>query len=82
MILKFVESVSSKDIFYVAKIVVDLSIFSQLSFFNNYFLKLLQKLKKKPAKFLSFFRCKLIGKKIREKIEGVLKHKLFENIND
>ena len=46
MILKIVESVSSKDTFHVAKTAVDLSIFSQLPFFKNYFLKLLQKLKK------------------------------------
>ena len=47
MILKIMEGVSSKDTFHVAKTAVDLSIFSQLPFFNNYFLKLLQKLKKK-----------------------------------
>ena len=40
------KGVSSKDTFHVAKTVVDLSIFSQLPFFKNYFLKLLQKLKK------------------------------------
>ena len=46
MILKIVEGVSSKDTFHVAKTAVDLSIFSQLPFLKNYFLKLLQKLKK------------------------------------
>ena len=46
MILKIVEGVSSKDTFHVVKTAVDLSIFSQLPFFKNYFLKLLQKLKK------------------------------------
>ena len=46
MILKIVEGVSSKDTFHVAKTAIDLSIFSQLPFFKNYFLKLLQKLKK------------------------------------
>ena len=55
MILKIVEGVSSKDIFHVAKTVVDLSIFSQLTFFNNYFLKLPQKLKKSPIKLISNF---------------------------
>ena len=47
MILKIVEGVSSKDTFHVVKTVVNLSIFSQLPFFNNYFLKLLQKLEKR-----------------------------------
>ena len=53
MILKIMEGISSKDTFHVAKIAVDLSIFSQLPFFNNYFLKLLQKLKnpEKKSKF-------------------------------
>ena len=37
MILKIVEGVFSKDTLYVAKTAVDLSIFSQLPFFNNYF---------------------------------------------
>ena len=46
MILKIVEGVSSKDTFYVAKIAINLSIFSQLPFFNYNFLKLPQKLKK------------------------------------
>ena len=46
MNLKIMEDASSKDTFLVAKSVIDLSIFFQLSFFNNYFLKLLQKLKK------------------------------------
>ena len=53
MILKIVKCVSSKDIFHVAKTTVELSIFSQQPFFNNYFLKLLQKLKnpEKKSKF-------------------------------
>ena len=46
MILKIVEGVSSKDTFHVAKITVNLSIFSKLPFFNYNFLKLPQKLKK------------------------------------
>ena len=37
MILKIVEGVSLKDTFHMAKTVVDLSVFSQLPFFNNYF---------------------------------------------
>ena len=48
MILKIVEGIYSKDTFYLVKTVVDLSIFFQLPFFNNYFLKLPQKLKKPP----------------------------------
>ena len=48
MILKIVENVSSKGIFHVVKTAVDLSIFSQLPFFNYNFLKLPQKLKKAP----------------------------------
>ena len=65
MILKIVEGVFSKDTFHVAKTAIDLSIFSQLPFFNNYFLKLPQKLKK-PVQLVSddtlFFKllcCKL-----------------------
>ena len=46
MILKIVEDVSLKDTFHMTKIAISLSIFSQVSFFNNYFLKLLQKFKK------------------------------------
>ena len=53
MILKIMEGISSKDTFHVAKIAVDLSIFSQLPFFNNYFLKLLQKLKK-PSREMNY----------------------------
>ena len=48
MILKIVEGVSSKGTFHVAKIAVNLSIFWQLPFFNNNFLKLPHKLKKPP----------------------------------
>ena len=52
MILKIVEDVSSKDTFHMAKTTIHLSIFFQLPFFNNYLLKLLQKLKK-PVAFSS-----------------------------
>ena len=46
MILKIMKGVYSKDTFHMVKTVVNLSIFFQLPFFNNYFLKLLQRLKK------------------------------------
>ena len=67
MILKIVEGVFSKDTFHVAKTAVDLSIFSQLPFFNNYFLKLSQKLKKPQNSLLCFFSYFLLGIKGRFK---------------
>ena len=64
MILKIVEGVSSKDTFHVAKTVVNLSIFSQLPFFNYNFLKLPQKLKK-PVEVGLRPRPKLAYEKVR-----------------
>ena len=60
MILKIVEGVSSKGTFHVAKIAVNLSIFWQLPFFNNNFLKLLHKLKK-PGKLVIVIFWRYLG---------------------
>ena len=80
MILKIVEGVSSKDTFHVAKTVVNLSIFSQLPFFNYNFLKLPQKLKK-PVEVGLRPRPKLAYEKVRACLGIFLfkKKKLFLN---
>ena len=65
------EGVSSKDTFHVTKTAVDLSIFSQLPFFKNYFLKLLQKLKKPTH--LALIRLAKKKKRVRkeDKLHGL-----------